>query len=71
MDIVQQILKLARARGISIYRLAKDADLGVAAVQRMVKGGGAKVSTAEKLARVVGCRLVLQPTKRKQKAVQS
>ena len=67
MDIVEKLRIEARQANVSAYRLAKDTCIQVSAVQKWFDGGGLNCSTAEKIARVLGFKLVLQPIEKKRR----
>ena len=64
MNIVKQLRKAARDADVTQYRIAKDTGIPVAAIQKWWHGGGLLCSSAEKIAAVLGCRIVLQPMQR-------
>lgn len=56
--------KAIRDSGLSLYALAKQADIGVAPIQRFMAGEhGMTLTTAEKLASIVGVKLVVKRRK--------
>ena len=68
MNLTDTIRKTARKSGLSVYMVAKRAGLPVSIAQRFMNGGGLRCETAEKLARGLDCRIVLEPVgKRKAK----
>lgn len=67
MNIVEQLRREARRAGVTVYRVSKDSGLRVSAVQKWASGGGLNVTTAEKLARVLGFTLELVPHKKREK----
>lgn len=64
-DIVEAIRRQAKRGGVTGYRLSKDSGVTISVVQRIIDGGGAECRTAEKLARALGYRIVLQAIKGK------
>jgi hypothetical protein len=67
MNLTDTIRQAARKSGLSVYRLAKDAGLPVSIAQRFMKGGGLRCGTAERLAKALDYRIVLQPVERERK----
>ena len=58
-DLLQQILALGKAQGLTQITLARRAGITPEALSRAKKGGDMRVSTLDELARVVGLKLSL------------
>ncbi len=67
MDIVEKLRAEARRSKMTAYRLAKNTGVQISAVQKWFDGGGLNVSTAERIARVLGFKLVLEPIEKKRR----
>lgn len=67
MNVADKLRVEARRAKVTVYRMSKDSGIQVSAVQRWFDGGGLNVSTAEKLARVLGFKLVLEPIEKKRR----
>ena len=61
-DLLQQVLKLAKAQGLTQITLAERAGITPEALSRAKKGGDMRVSTLNELAHVVGLKLSLAST---------